>query len=101
MQANATVFFSDTYYFTATVNPQNMDMDQLAMLNLDASEIFRLVVSVTVPGDIIAEGAVVEGNTATFTITDLTGGDTRGSCFCSGLSLSLFLRSPGDKCFQL
>ena len=65
-------FFSDTYYFTATVNPQNMDMDQLAMLNLDASEIFRLVVSVTVPGDITAEGAVVEGNTATFTITDLS-----------------------------
>lgn len=62
----------DTYYFTATVNSQKMDMDDLALLNLDAGDIFRLVISVTMPGEIKADGADIEGNTATFTITDLS-----------------------------
>ena len=45
--------------------------DELAMLGISGDNFFKLVVAVTMPGTITAEGATITENTASFTITDL------------------------------
>ena len=51
--------------------PHEMDTDDLAMLGISGDDFFKLVVAVTMPGTIQAEGATITENTASFTITDL------------------------------
>ena len=64
-------FLGDTYHFTVTTMPHEMDTDDLAMLGISGDDFFKLVVAVTMPGTITAEGAEINENTASFTITDL------------------------------
>ena len=64
-------FFGDTYHLSVTTMPHEMDTDELAMLGISGDDFFKLVVAVTMPGTITAEGATITENTASFTITDL------------------------------
>lgn len=64
-------FFGDTYHLSVTTMPHEMNASDLAMLGISGDDFFKLVVSVTMPGTITAEGAQVTENTASFTITDL------------------------------
>ena len=64
-------FFGDTYHLSVTTMPHEMDTDDLAMLGISGDNFFKLVVAVTMPGTIQAEGATITENTASFTITDL------------------------------
>ena len=64
-------FFGDTYHLSVTTMPHEMDTDDLAMLGISGDDFFKLVVAVTMPGSITAEGATITENTASFTITDL------------------------------
>ncbi len=88
-------FFSDEYKFAVTTNPQNpmlsdteeesneltepsMDMDfsvegdmDFDLSDITDDESFRLVVTVTMPGTITSETGEVNGNTVTFTVTDI------------------------------
>lgn len=64
-------FFGDTYHLSVTTMPHEMDTDDLAMLGISGDNFFKLVVAVTMPGAIQAEGATITENTASFTITDL------------------------------
>lgn len=64
-------FFGDTYHLSVTTMPHEMDTDELAMLGISGDNFFKLVVAVTMPGTITAEGATITENTASFTITDL------------------------------
>ena len=64
-------FFGDTYHLSVTTMPHEMDTDELAMLGISGDNFFKLVVAVTMPGTIQAEGATITENTASFTITDL------------------------------
>ena len=64
-------FFGDTYHLSVTTMPHEMDTDDLAMLGISGDDFFKLVIAVTMPGTITAEGATITENTASFTITDL------------------------------
>ena len=64
-------FFGDTYHLSVTTMPHEMDTDDLAMLGISGDDFFKLVIAVTMPGTIQAEGATITENTASFTITDL------------------------------
>ena len=64
-------FFGDTYHLSVTTMPHEMNTDDLAMLGISGDNFFKLVVAVTMPGTITAEGATITENTASFTITDL------------------------------
>ena len=64
-------FFGDTYHLSVTTMPHEMDTDDLAMLGISGDDYFKLVVAVTMPGTIQAEGATITENTTSFTITDL------------------------------
>ena len=64
-------FFGDTYHLSVTTMPHEMDTDELALLGISGDDYFKLVVAVTMPGTITAEGATITENTASFTITDL------------------------------
>ena len=64
-------FLGDTYQLSVTTMPHEMDTDDLAMLGISGDDFFKLVVAVTMPGTIQAEGATITENTASFTITDL------------------------------
>ena len=64
-------FFGDTYHLSVTTMPHEMDTDDLTMLGISGDDYFKLVVAVTMPGTIQAEGATITENTASFTITDL------------------------------
>ena len=64
-------FFGDTYHLSVTTMPHEMDTDDLAMLGISGNDFFKLVVAITMPGTITAEGATITENTASFTITDL------------------------------
>ena len=64
-------FLGDTYQLSVTIMPHEMDTDDLAMLGISGDDFFKLVVAVTMPGTITAEGATITENTASFTITDL------------------------------
>ena len=64
-------FFGDTYHLSVTTMPHEMDTDDLAMLGISDDDFFKLVVAITMPGTITAEGATITENTASFTITDL------------------------------
>ena len=64
-------FFGDTYHLSVTTMPHEMDTDDFAMLGISGDDFFKLVVAVTMPGTITAEGATITENTASFTITDL------------------------------
>ena len=64
-------FFGDTYHLSVTTMPHEMDTDDLAMLGISGDDFFKLVVAVTMPGTITAEGATITENTASFTITDI------------------------------
>ncbi len=63
--------FGDTYRFNVTTMPHEMNTDDLSMIGISADNMFKLVVAVTMPGTITAEGAQVNANTASFTVTDL------------------------------
>ena len=64
-------FLGDTYHLSVTTMPHEMNTDDLAMLGISGDDFFKLVVAVTMPGTITAEGAQINENTASFTITDL------------------------------
>ena len=64
-------FLGDTYHLSVTTMPHEMDTDDLAMLGISGNDFFKLVVAITMPGTITAEGATITENTASFTITDL------------------------------
>ena len=64
-------FFGDTYHLSVTTMPHEMNTDDLAMLGISGDNFFKLVVAVTMPGTITAEGATITEHTASFTITDL------------------------------
>lgn len=64
-------FLGDTYHLSVTTMPHEMDTDELAMLGISGDDFFKLVVAITMPGTITAEGATITENTASFTVTDL------------------------------
>ena len=63
--------WGDTYRFSVTTMPHEMDTDDFSMLGFSADNMFKLVVTIKMPGTIVAEGAKINENTASFTITDL------------------------------
>ena len=63
--------WGDTYRFSVTTMPHEMDTDDLALLGISADSMFKLVVTVTMPGTMASEEAEINENTASFTITDL------------------------------
>ncbi len=64
-------FLGDTYHLSVTTMPHEMNTDDLSMIGISGDDFFKLVVAVTMPGTITAEGATITENTASFTITDL------------------------------
>ena len=64
-------FLGDTYHFSVTTMAHEMNTDDLALLGMSGSNLYKLVVAVTMPGKLSAEGAQLTENTASFTITDL------------------------------
>jgi hypothetical protein len=51
--------------------PHEINSDDISMIGISTDNMFTLVVAITMPGTIQAEGATITGNTASFTITDL------------------------------
>ena len=66
-----TSLIGDNYRLSLVTMPHEMNDDELSMIGMDTGDMFKLVVAVTMPGEVTAEGAEINGNTATFTITDL------------------------------
>ncbi len=66
-----TSLIGDNYRLSLVTMPHEMSNDELSMLGMDTGDMFKLAVAVTMPGEVTAEGAEINGNTATFTITDL------------------------------
>ena len=66
-----TSLIGDNYRLSLVTMPHEMNDDELSMLGMDTGDMFKLSVAVTMPGEVTAEGAEINGNTATFTITDL------------------------------
>ena len=66
-----TSLIGDNYHLSLVTMPHEMNDDELSMLGMDTGDMFKLSVAVTMPGEVTAEGAEINGNTATFTITDL------------------------------
>ena len=66
-----TSLIGDNYRLSLVTMPHEMNDDELSMLGMDTGDMFKLVVAVTMPGEVTAEGAEINGNTATFIITDL------------------------------
>ena len=66
-----TSLIGDNYRLSLVTMPHEMNDDELSMLGMDTGDMFKLAVAVTMPGEVTAEGAEINGNTATFTITDL------------------------------
>lgn len=66
-----TSLIGDNYCLSLVTMPHEMNDDELSMLGMDTGDMFKLAVAVTMPGEVTAEGAEINGNTATFTITDL------------------------------
>lgn len=66
-----TSLIGDNYRLSLVTMPHEMNDDELSMLGMDSGDMFKLAVAVTMPGEVTAEGAEINGNTATFTITDL------------------------------
>ena len=66
-----TSLIGDNYRLSLVTMPHEMNNDELSMLGMDTGDMFKLVVAVTMPGEVTAEGAEINGNTATFIITDL------------------------------
>ena len=64
-------FLGDTYRLSVTTMPHEMNTDDLSMIGISADNMWKLVVAITMPGTIQAEGATITENTASFTITDL------------------------------
>lgn len=65
------IFLGDTYHLSVTTMPHEMSTDDLSMIGISTDNMFKLVVAITMPGTIQAEGATITENTASFTITDL------------------------------
>ena len=66
-----TSLIGDNYRLSLVTMPHEMSDDELSMIGMEAGDMFKLSVAVTMPGEMTAEGAEINGNTATFTITDL------------------------------
>lgn len=66
-----TSLIGDNYRLSLVTMPHKMNDDELSMIGMDTGDMFKLAVVVTMPGEVTAEGAEINGNTATFTITDL------------------------------
>lgn len=66
-----TSLIGDNYRLSLVTMSHEMNDDELSMLGMDTGDMFKLAVAVTMPGEVTAEGAEINGNTATFTITDL------------------------------
>ena len=66
-----TSLIGDNYRLSLVTMPHEMNDDELSMLGMDTGDMFKLAVAVTMPGEVTAEGTEINGNTATFTITDL------------------------------
>ena len=66
-----TSLIGDNYRLSLVTMPHEMNDDELSMIGMDTGDMFKLAVAVTMPGEVTAEGAEINGNTATFTITDL------------------------------
>lgn len=66
-----TSLIGDNYRLSLVTMPHEMNDDELSMIGMDTGDMFKLAVAVTMPGEVMAEGAEINGNTATFTITDL------------------------------
>ena len=66
-----TSLIGNNYRLSLVTMPHEMNDDELSMLGMDTGDMFKLAVAVTMPGEVTAEGAEINGNTATFTITDL------------------------------
>ena len=66
-------FIADTYTVKLTTNFQTpeetTDMD---ITSLMPDDMFKLQIAVTMPGSVKSESGTVDGNTATFTVTDIT-----------------------------
>jgi len=63
--------WGDTYRFSVTTMPHETDTDDLALLGISTDNMFKLVVTVTMPGTMASDEGEINENTATFTITDL------------------------------
>ncbi len=66
-----TSLIGDNYRLSLITMPHEMSDDELSMIGMEAGDMFKLSVAVTMPGEMTAEGAKINGNTATFTVTDL------------------------------
>lgn len=66
-----TSLIGDNYRLSLVTMPHEMSDDELSMIGMEAGDMFKLSVAVTMPGEMTAEGAEINGNTATFIVTDL------------------------------
>lgn len=64
-------FFGDKYKLSLITMPHETE-DDLSLIGINSDDFFKLVIAVTMPGEITAEGAEITGNTASFKIVDLS-----------------------------
>ncbi len=64
-------FFGDKYKLSLITVTHETEGD-LSLIGVNSDDFFKLVIAVTMPGEITAEGAEITGNTASFKIVDLS-----------------------------
>lgn len=64
-------FFETTYHMTLVTNAFPASPDELSLYGFDTDNFYKVLISVTLPGEIKAEGATVQENTASFKLTDM------------------------------
>ena len=62
-------FFETTYHMTLVTNAFPASPDELSLYGFDTDNFYKVLISVTLPGEIKAEGATVQENTASFKLT--------------------------------
>ena len=69
-------FIADTYTVKLTTNfhtsEKTTDGMEMDITSLMPDNMFRLQIAITLPGSVKSESGTVDGNTATFTVTDIT-----------------------------
>lgn len=64
-------FFVTTYHMNLVTDTVPTSTDELSLFGLDTDSFCKVLISVTLPGEVKAEGAVIQDNTASFQLTDL------------------------------
>lgn len=65
------LFFSQSYTLHLVTNAMESGGSEDELFSIPTDSVFRVLLNITLPGTIHAEGAVIHDNTASYTITDL------------------------------